>query len=156
MNILHILTMHQPAGLENRAFRFIQTADKYNHFVLVVSNRIEKKFDIKKEKIKIIHNGIPMKKIEEIAPVKRDKNKFIVLYLGRLVAVKGIYSLIRSFKYLDDSFELWIVGKGKERHSLNKLVLNEGVSDKVFFKGFQSCPDSFLKAADVMAVADEI
>ncbi len=260
MHYLHILTMHIPAGLENRAFRFINTASGNKHSLLVISRRInrkftdrlhtaveinhwkywknlklprflrstflkkwlkarkfdvfisysqlsypklwdmifkntcakavyyeggsawvksrshkkllerfnayiansaasalmlENKFGIKKEKIKIIHNGLPKKRFENIensVSAEKEKGKFVILFLGRLIAIKGINSLIRAMKYLDNSFELWIVGEGKAAAALEKIALKLGVKNRVVFKGVQVDPAPFIKAADVMAV----
>ncbi len=116
---------------------------------------LEKKFGIKKDKIKVIHNGLPKEKFINIGktkPVKKDKNKFIIMYLGRLVRVKGVNSVVEAMKYLDNNFELWIVGAGKEQVVLEKLILQLGVEDRVFFKGSQMDPAPFLKAADVLVV----
>ncbi len=260
MKILHILTMHQAAGLENRAFRFIQTARNHEHLLLVISRPIhgkfkksfsedikikhwkymgpfkipgflrsfflkrwlkknrfdlfisysqlsypplwktifkipdaygiyweggaswfkpesssrllkrfrsyiaiseasalmlEKKFNIKRERIKVIHNGIPREKVEEIkeaSPEGNGKKRFIILYLGRLVPVKGVDSLIKAVKKLDNECLLWIVGDGKERDRLEKITREEGVGSRVLFMGARVDPSPFLKGAHLMAV----
>ncbi len=260
MRILHILTFHQPAGIENRVFRFIRTAGGHEHAVLVVSRRIhenfkanlpsstavrhwkywgrfkipaflrkfflknwlkknrfdlfmsysqlsypglwdtlfenvnapgvyweegaawskskelkeligrfdayaavseasavmlQKKFGVPGDKIKVIHNGIPEEKfssLKEAAPAEKNRDRFIILYLGRLVPFKGVESLIRSLKFMEPDCELWIIGDGEEKGRLQELARETGVENRVQFKGMLVDPDPYLKGADLMVV----
>lgn len=66
------------------------------------------------------------------------QNKKVVLYVGRLVAVKNVELLIQSFsqvhnKHLDT--HLVLVGDGEEQESLLKLASELHISDHVLFAG---------------------
>jgi glycosyltransferase involved in cell wall biosynthesis len=82
---------------------------------------------MKNELKKIIGNReieiIPMGSgVGEIFPDKREKNneKTKILYVGRLIKLKGVKHLIDAFQKLDPSqYELHIVGDGPERSVLD-------------------------------------
>lgn len=66
------------------------------------------------------------------------QNKKVVLYVGRLVAVKNVELLIQAFsqvhnKHLDT--HLVLVGDGEEQESLLKLASELHISDHVLFAG---------------------
>ena len=66
------------------------------------------------------------------------KDKKIVLYVGRLIDLKGVDYLIRAFSKLADKLDetvLLIVGEGDCRKGLQKLAKNLKIGDKVFFMG---------------------
>jgi colanic acid/amylovoran biosynthesis glycosyltransferase len=61
----------------------------------------------------------------------------VVLYLGRLEAVKGIPDLLEAFaaSHLEDSV-LVIAGAGSERPALERLVASLGIEQRVRFAGY--------------------
>ncbi|WP_407181320.1 glycosyltransferase [Bradyrhizobium sp. STM 3562] len=72
----------------------------------------------------------------------------LVLACGRLVPYKGFDVLVRSA--VNQSFEVWIVGEGRERERLERLIRELGVQDRVRLLG--SVPDDEL--AKFMCIAD--
>jgi glycosyltransferase involved in cell wall biosynthesis len=62
-----------------------------------------------------------------------DGHTFI--YVGRLIGLKNIESLIRAFSGLAESDRLVIVGKGQDRARLEKLSEDLGISSRVSFIG---------------------
>lgn len=63
----------------------------------------------------IIRNGIDTLKFNVIRGIKREKN--VILYVGRLIKIKGIIELVAVAKELKN-FEFWFAGKGP----LRKLI----------------------------------
>ena len=72
----------------------------------------------------------------------------LVLACGRLVPYKGFDVLIRAA--VDRSFEVWIVGEGRERLRLEELIRSLGVQDRVRLLG--SAPES--ERVKLMCIAD--
>lgn len=73
-----------------------------------------------------------------------DKNKVILFALQRLVKVKRVDILIKSFKYiLEVNKDVFLVigGKGYEEQSLKTLAKKIGVYDNVIFTGYISEQD---------------
>ena len=66
------------------------------------------------------------------------KNKYIVLYVGRLTKEKGLPTLLRAFKKIKSSYDnvtLLIVGEGKLRNDLEKFISKKEI-ENVRFEGF--------------------
>jgi hypothetical protein len=73
----------------------------------------------------------------------------IIFSLGRLVEYKGYEYLIEAAKYLDDSYIILIGGEGHLRNTLQQLIDDLQVNDKVELIGF--IPDDAIVAAYFMA-----
>jgi len=69
----------------------------------------------------------------------RKKPRKRILFVGRLIEVKGVEDLLHAFskirKHHPDA-ELHIVGDGPLRHDLEKLAQELGVAQSVVFKGY--------------------
>lgn len=74
--------------------------------------------------------------------VKKEKNKNILLSVGGLYRIKGHHIIIKALKRLIDrgnkNAELWIVGEGYYKGSLEKLAKMLDVSKSVKFLGKKS------------------
>lgn len=81
---------------------------------------------------------------KQFAPIiQRFQNVFklgdspIILYIGRLVQVKGLDLLIDAFSKTDDyKYKLVIVGEGNEKESLIKIVQEKNLQNRIVFAGF--------------------
>jgi glycosyltransferase involved in cell wall biosynthesis len=98
---------------------------------------------------------IPMGVEEELfeAPKRRDAARdrlrltgFVVLFMGRLVPIKGVGGLVRAAANLD--ITLLLAGEGPERDRLTRLAREQGV--RCVFLGQVSGPDRL----DAFAAAD--
>jgi glycosyltransferase involved in cell wall biosynthesis len=66
------------------------------------------------------------------------KNKKVVLYVGRLIDLKGVDYLIKAFRKLTDKRNdtvLFIVGEGDCKKELEKLAWDLKIQDKIYFTG---------------------
>lgn len=72
----------------------------------------------------------------ETYPEISEKEGDYILSIGRLVGTKGLKYLIDAMKDVD--CKLIICGKGPEEEKLRKRVIDNGLQDKVEFKGFVS------------------
>jgi len=66
------------------------------------------------------------------------KSKYIVLYVGRLVEEKGLFTLLGAFKEIKNNYDnvtLLIVGEGQLRNDLENFTGEKGI-DNVCFAGF--------------------
>jgi glycosyltransferase involved in cell wall biosynthesis len=64
--------------------------------------------------------------------------KKCILFVGRLVAVKGIDRLLKSFENIHDQFPeavIIIIGEGEEKKNLKELCARLGIQNKVLFLG---------------------
>lgn len=62
----------------------------------------------------------------------------VILYVGRLVAIKQLDRLMDAFASVDNAgYILALVGEGGERERLENHAVQLGIRDKVHFEGFQ-------------------
>ncbi|RZJ31364.1 MAG: glycosyltransferase, partial [Chryseobacterium sp.] len=90
---------------------------------------------------------------EKIKSQYQDKK--VIFSLGRLVPYKGFEYLIKSAKYLDDSYVILIGGKGVLQNSLKHLIEKENLSDKVKLLGYldDEISYSYFKLCDVFCLS---
>ena len=80
-----------------------------------MQNRIKKDYDVKSV---IVPNG---NNFEGVRKMKKDDDVPRVIYVGTLKKIKGVDYLLKSVASLKDNFELWIIGSGPEKESLQEL-----------------------------------
>ena len=85
----------------------------------------------------------------------RYPNKKIVYSLGRLVGYKGYEYLVKAAQYLPDDYVILIGGRGPLMDSLQNLINELGVSDKVKLLGYIRSEEfaSYYKACDVFCLS---
>ena len=107
----------------------------------VVGNLIDF-FRFKKEKVKLIYNGIEEYK-GNFLPFK-DSSAVVV---GRLTVQKGHIYLLKAWKEVIKQIPeaiLYVVGDGELKNDLENFVLNHNLSQNVFFMGFCSNPSEWV------------
>lgn len=101
-----------------------------------------------KDKINVCYNGCDPEKYD---PKKVDKEKVenlkrlykikedekVILFVGRLTAVKGVYNLVRAMPLILQDFpntKLIILGKGEQYNDLITLIQQLGIAEKVYIR----------------------
>jgi len=110
-------------------------------------------------KIVLIHNPVDIQKIQRLSqeqvddPWLRDRDKPVVLWVGRIAAIKGLEHLICAFESVLKQVDarLIIVGEGSEQSAIENLVVQEGLEKKVCFAGFQDNPYRYMSRSSVFA-----
>ena len=93
---------------------------------------LSKYFNLDRERIVVIPNGLDLKEFAGIKRCRRPDRKTI-LYVGRLEAYKGPQTLIEALPLLDKNIVLEVVGKGPLRKTLENQANNLGVQNRVLF-----------------------
>lgn len=142
---------------------FNLTSKLYNKSdeIITVSEGIKEdlisNFNIKKEKIKVIYNPIDLDIIQNQRFEDKDINMSYpsIINMGRLNDAKGQWHLIRAFtKVLKDipNAELYILGEGKLRPYLEKLIHDYNLKENVFLLGFKKEPFKYIKKSDLFVL----
>lgn len=100
-----------------------------------------------------VDDGEISKKAQLTLPDVAQKRKFTVVSLGRLTAQKSYDRLLQAHKHLmADGFDydLWILGEGPERQTLENCISEHNLGNSVTLFGFQSNPYPFLCEADLL------
>lgn len=80
----------------------------------------------------------------------------LLLGCGRLVEQKGFPYLIEAFELVQQrvaNARLWIVGEGRDRPLLEKLIEDRALGDSVKLLGFRHNPYRYMAAADVFVLS---
>ncbi|HIH71972.1 MAG: Glycosyltransferase, family 1 [Thermococcales archaeon 44_46] len=84
----------------------------------------------------VIPNGIDFNEIRAVPP---SKEKYDIIFAGRLIKEKNVELLIRAVKLLKAEMpdvRVLIIGDGPQRERLEKLVREFGLTENVYFRGF--------------------
>ncbi len=83
-----------------------------------------------------------------------SEDSFVIGYVGRLLEMKGIDTIIRALKKLDERVKLVILGSGPDEARLKRLVSETGVNPRVKFSA--SLPSvevpTFMRKMDVLVL----
>jgi len=134
----------------NRAF------DKFDA-VIAVSPAIQKHLGL--PQARVICNGIPLAKIPPHDPqyflrqFGLSQERPVVVSVGRLAAVKGFAGLIKSWPGVDA--DLLIVGEGPEQASLERLIAQLDLKDRIQLVGYRDDVPAILKHCDLVVISSE-
>ncbi len=139
---------------------------KQADIVVAVSKGLErqlmKKYNIPREKLKVICNGLDLENLKKEA--KQDielkwRQVFshpCVVTVGRLTNQKGQWHLIRAFKKVKQTVKdakLIILGEGELNETLKDIVEELGLREDIHFLGFKKNPHKYVSRADVFVLS---
>ena len=116
---------------------------------IAVSDWTKKRLEalgVPENKIKVIPNGIDLKRIREIEPessknsVGLEEKIYDIIFVGRLIKEKNVDVLLKAVAFLKTDFpniRCCVVGDGPEKAALVELAKKLRVSENVKFAGFQ-------------------
>lgn len=101
-----------------------------------------------------VYNGAAA--LDEASPVPREDGTFVLLFVGRVAAIKDLPTMLRAFALAVrrvPELRLWIVGDGPVRSELERLAAELCVADRVRFYGQRLDTAGFFRAADVFTMS---
>ncbi len=112
-------------------------------------------------KVQVIYYPVAADRIHDLSREPVDHPWFlhseipVVLAAGRLINQKDFPTLLRAFSLVVKTMpaHLVILGEGKDRGKLEKLVEILGISDNVAFLGFQRNPFKYMSKASVFVLS---
>lgn len=125
-------------------------ADKVIGVSQSVKHHLVKTNEITAQKGIVVYNPVSISHSNLVSVLNPNKVQFNIVYVGRLEKVKNVETLIKAFAALENkNTQLTIVGDGRERETLENLVGELQLTNRVVFEGFQSEPVMFLCKADL-------
>ena len=133
--------------------------------IIAVSNGVKidlaSKIAISPEKIKVIYNPVVtdnlIKKANEMPnhPWFYEKGIPVILGVGRLSKEKDYETLIKAFKLVLSKRQarLMILGEGKERVSLDILIAELSLDEKVSMPGFVANPYTYMNKSSLFVLS---
>ena len=139
-------------------FKLVYTcADQVIAISKAVADRIVALGEVFEQKILVVYNPVKLSPVigNQITPTR--SGQFVFITVCRLVPVKNLKSLLKSFQQLafqlgQDSVRLHIVGDGPEKSDLIRLCEHLNLSRSVMFLGFQNDVTSLLHEADTFVL----
>jgi glycosyltransferase involved in cell wall biosynthesis len=138
---------------------------RYDRVVAVSPDLFEasRAADVPEDRCVLIENGIDTDEYRRRVPASRAKarlgvpsGRLVVGAVGRLSEEKGFDLLIRAADRLlheGHDFELWIVGTGDQRPTLEQLINDLGRADRVRLLGYRADVLDIYDAMDVFALS---
>lgn len=147
-------------GLERKLKARIRTNLSLSSRIIAVSNFIRNQtleYVEDGSKVITIPNGVPMDLLEwrtkNLASESRSQGPLRVLFVGNLIARKGVDVLVRAFSHVakipgQPRPKLIIVGDGPARDSLENLTTRLDLGDQVEFVGYRRGGELYKFYAD--------
>ena len=156
-----IHTVHNVAEKENGklARKLNKFFFKHCHLIPValselIRDSIVKEYNINKDKIPVIFNGIDLSKCVPKTDYSVYGN-FKILHIGRFSEQKNHVGLLRAFKIFHDKHsdsELWLIGDGEKKTEIENYVNENDLTSNVKFLGLQSEVHGFLHDVDMFTL----
>ena len=166
-----ILTFHGADACDRRTSKKVLFLEKLSivHATRAITvsnftkNKVVERFGISGKNIEVMYSVLPrFEKIEGMMENVREKfgiaqDDFVILTVARLVKRKGVEYVIEALSKINDpKVKLIIAGDGKERASLEALVLELKISERIFFAGKVPRLTPYYKTANIFVLASYI
>lgn len=148
-------------GENKKNIRLRKYFKPFVHKFIPLSKEIESylthKISIKEDKIKQIYNGVNLDKfIYKPKSTQTKQSHFVITCVARLQPVKNIEALIKAVKgIVSENFhdiELWIIGDGTLKISLESLTKDLNLQENVKFWGDRDDVPEFLSKSDIFVL----
>ncbi|MGX9996324.1 glycosyltransferase [Vibrio sp. JZG120] len=138
---------------------------RFSNKIVTVSNGVKEdlinNFGFKEKNIVTINNPVDIsnvhkKSLDDVVHPWFQKNNKTILAVGRLGIEKDFPTLISAFELVKDKIDgskLVIIGEGKERSALEKLIAKKKLEKDVLLMGFTSNPYKYMKACSVFVLS---
>lgn len=159
-----IFISHNTKGIVRLGFEWlISLLYPLAELIIVPSKAVFKdlvgKYGISSRKIRIIGNPVDIQKIQvhskDGVPLFISNDSYKVGFIGSLSWEKNIPCLLKAISILRQkgiAVELFILGEGPERESLQQLSRSMGMAPYVHFMGFLQQPYSIMSQFDVVVL----
>jgi Glycosyltransferase len=117
-----------------------------------VSTSLVKCFGVPRSKIVRIYNGVDTSKFQGDNHRGIKQGEMLrLIYVGRLIENKGVQNTLQELAKLPEDilYNFTIVGEGEYRKSLEKMVFDLQINEKIVFLGTRRNVPELLKNADV-------
>lgn len=163
--VLHGTTTKAKLDTKKGLSKFIKKNELeklYNYKNLIcVSNGVREDIltlNIKPKNIQTIYNPFDFDNIKKLSKekVSLELPENYVVHVGRFAKIKRHDILIKAFSLVKDkSLKLILVGDGKEKLNIEKLIKKFGLQKRVILLGFLKNPYPIIKNAEVLVLSSE-
>lgn len=164
-NVLLVTTEHSTDNRRRKLWGF-QWIDKfvYKRYrkIIAISDKTAEalaKYLQDKDRICVINNGVDLIQVQKAEPlnicdlIHIPKSSTIILQVARFSEQKDQDTVIRSLKYLPDSYHVVFAGDGVRRKECEDLTRHENVKNRTHFLGMRNDVPRILKTADIIVMS---
>lgn len=158
-----VTTEHSTNNRKREQGGFLRIVDKwmYGHYHQVIciseiaKEKLEDYLDCGKYRICTINNGVDVMLFHNSFPVvSLQTNKFVIVMVAGFREAKDQDTVIRAMSLLPiEQYELWLVGDGKRRPVLVKLIEKLNLHKNVRLLGLRTDVPNILQTADVVVMS---
>jgi len=120
-----------------------------DHNIANSHHTLERFKAISPKPITLIPPGVDLERIRKTRP---SRERFDILFTGRLIPEKNVETLLRIVSSLEGDVSCGIIGDGPQRKELERLADRLGISGKVKFLGFVDEVYPYMKSSRVLAL----
>lgn len=115
----------------------------------------ENRVKVSVDNICTINNGVDVEGIHNALPIEELKtDKFVFVMVAGFREAKDQDTVVRAMAKLPKGqYEVWLVGDGVRKESVECLVLSFGLQDNVKFLGLRTDVPNILKTADAVVMS---
>ena len=108
-----------------------------------------------KTNIITINNGVDVEAIHQAKEIEELKtDKFVVVMVAGFREAKDQDTVVKALSLLPkEQYEVWLVGDGVRKESVERLVLSLGLQGNVKFLGLRTDVPNILKTADAVVMS---
>lgn len=162
-SVVLVTTEHSTAN-RRRDWLCYKSIDRwmYNRYKTIICISDQAEINLRKHlrsiktRIVTIYNGVDVLYFKCAKPsvLLKSTSRFVFVMVAGFRYQKDQDTLIKAMALLPkDEYELWLVGDGERRHSLEVLSKELGVEDNVRFWGVRSDIPEILHSADVVVMS---
>lgn len=139
---------------------------KYDKIICItdeIKRKLQQVYGIQEDRLKVIQNGVDIKKIEEAVP--EDLSKLLGLKNGDMsVALmqvaafrkgKDQQTVIRALQHLPADYHLLLIGEGDYKLACEALAEELNLKSRVHFLGQRMDVPALIKGADILILSTE-
>ncbi|WP_163468948.1 glycosyltransferase [Fusobacterium sp. IOR10] len=138
---------------------------KINHYnkVIVITNSMYEEISVKKEmenkELFMIYNMFDFNKLDRFLKEEVEeqfkKEKYFLTVCRLDESQKDVTTLIKSYSEYKGDEKLYIIGDGKDKKSLEELVMKLELSQRVIFLGEKKNPFKYMKNAKAFILSSK-
>jgi len=153
------MAFREQVGIAKKAAKFFYKRCKVTPVALseIVKESVVELYKLPPEKVPFVFNGVDFSNC-----IVKDnyvmKSEFKILHIGRFTEVKNHQLLVSAFEKFVKAranSKLILIGDGELRSSIESMVKEKGISEKVEFLGIQSNVYSFLNESDMFILTSK-
>jgi len=158
---VHVMWSHRLNRGVSRLFKLLKLKYRYhNENIIAVSNGIKddllNTIKVKPKSIQVIADSYDIEEINSLANEPIDISKPFLVAIGSLLDIKRYDLIIKSFALLSKSnLELVIVGSGRAKRDIEKIIKEYRLEEKVHLVGFDSNPYKYIQKAEILLLASD-